>query len=237
MNINQDMHIHSTFSDGVHTIEENVNQAETIGFNQICCVDHVRASSDWLPDFVNTVENVRQKTNITVNCGIEAKILNENGDLDIPIITDGIDFLYAADHQVPFGDRFFSPKEIRVMIKENTVAKDEVIEAIINSTMNVMKNYKNVVIAHLFSVLPKIGADEDDVTERQLENLASIAKKTSAKIEIDERWKCPSIRTVSHFQNSSVPVLFSSDSHRKETIGKYDYNAKLYNYMAFGIIG
>jgi putative hydrolase len=228
LNLLEDMHIHSTFSDGIHTVEENVRQSETIGLSKICCVDHVRVSTDWLPKFVETVENVRQRTNLTVNCGIEAKILNENGELDIPANTDGVDYLYAADHQVPFGDRFYSPREIREMISEKTVTKNEVINAIVNSTVNVMENYRNIVIAHLFSVLPKIGADENDVSENQLEKLADTAKKTCAVIEIDERWKCPTFRTVTFFQSKNVPIRFSSDSHRKETIGKYRYNAELY---------
>ena len=235
MNLNEDMHIHSTFSDGIHTVEENVGQAEAVGLMQMCCVDHVRVSSDWLPGYVKTVENVRQQTKVKVYCGVEAKILNEAGLLDVPENTDGVDFLYAADHQVPFGDRFYSPREIRQMVSEKSVTKNEVIAAIVNSTVNVLENYQNVVIAHLFSVLPKIGADENDVSEAQLENLAITAKRTSAKIEVDERWKCPSVRSVSHFQNHKVPVLFSSDSHRKETIGKYTYNANLYNCLVSGI--
>ncbi len=225
------MHIHSTFSDGINSVEENVRQAETVGLARMCCVDHVRTTSDWIPQFVNAVENVRLQTSITVFSGVEAKILNEAGQIDAPSNLDGIDYIYAADHQVPLGDTFFAPREIRAMLKENSITKNEVIASIINSTVRVMENYQNVVIAHLFSVLPKIGFDETDVSEKQLKKLADTARRNCVKIEIDERWKCPSFRTVSYFKAQNIPIWFSSDSHRRETIGRYDYNARLHKQL------
>ncbi len=41
--VRQDMHVHSTFSDGRDTIEDNVAEAERLGLLELTCVDHVRA--------------------------------------------------------------------------------------------------------------------------------------------------------------------------------------------------
>ena len=51
----QDMHVHSTFSDGRDTIEDNVAEAERLGLLELTCVDHVRAGTDWVADYVAAV--------------------------------------------------------------------------------------------------------------------------------------------------------------------------------------
>ena len=101
----QDMHVHSTFSDGNNTIEENIEEAESLGLQQLTCVDHVRVDTDYLPDYVEAIEHLRPTTGIELICGIEAKLLNTAGDLDLPpVLPEGIDRIYAADHQVPLAD-------------------------------------------------------------------------------------------------------------------------------------
>ena len=80
-----------------------------------------------------------------------------------------------------------------------------------------------LVIAHLFSVLPKVGLDERAVPQESLERLAQAAAESGASIEIDERWRCPSARTLRPFHAAGVPILLSTDSHSPETIGRYDY--------------
>lgn len=228
LNLTEDMHIHSTFSDGADSIYENAEQAEKVGLHKITCVDHVRKDTDWLGEYVVAVENLKTQTNVSINIGIETKILNESGELDMPQDISGVEKIYAADHQIPFGDRCYTPKEIRSMFNNNEVTENEIIQSIVIATTNTLSNYKNVVIAHLFSVLPKIHLSEDDVKLEQIEYIAKMAKQTDAQIEVDERWKCPQIRTLSVFQAFNVPIIFSSDSHRKETIGKYTYNAEIY---------
>ena len=44
-----DLHVHSTFSDGASTVEENVASAAGHGLHTIGLVDHVRRSTDWVP--------------------------------------------------------------------------------------------------------------------------------------------------------------------------------------------
>ena len=55
MNRRQDMHVHSTFSDGRDTIEANVEEAEALGLTQLTCVDHVRVDTEWVPEFLAAV--------------------------------------------------------------------------------------------------------------------------------------------------------------------------------------
>lgn len=45
LNLDEDWHVHSTFSDGQDTVDRNVSVAERRGLRLLCLVDHVRAST------------------------------------------------------------------------------------------------------------------------------------------------------------------------------------------------
>jgi putative hydrolase len=220
----QDMHVHSTFSDGNNTIEENIAEAESLGLDQLTCVDHVRADTDYLPDYVATIRGLRPTTGVELICGIEAKLLNTAGDLDLPPgLPDGIDRIYAADHQVPLEDGPHHPREVKVAIGDGSMASGEVIAAIIESTANASERHSDLVIAHMFSILPKIGLDEGAVPEEALAELAATVDRTGNRIEISERWRCPDARSLRPFAAAGVPILMSTDSHKREHIGRYEF--------------
>jgi putative hydrolase len=219
----QDMHVHSTYSDGAGTIAENVIVAEKAGLSALTCVDHVRADTDWAPAFAEEVRVFAGEAKIDVLSGLEAKILDTSGDLDLPDDTGGVDRIYAADHRVPLDDGPADPAAVRLAIERNEMDPAAVVESIVNATANAVARRPNLVIAHLFSVLPKIALDETVVPEKFLERLATAAAENGASVEIDERWRCPSARTVRAFHAAGVPILLSTDSHTPETIGRYDY--------------
>ncbi|MCB0861831.1 MAG: PHP domain-containing protein [Solirubrobacterales bacterium] len=220
----QDMHVHSTFSDGNNTIEENIEEAESLGLQQLTCVDHVRVDTDYLPDYVEAIEHLRPTTGIELICGIEAKLLNTAGDLDLPpVLPEGIDRIYAADHQVPLADGPHHPREVKAAIEDGSMTAQNVIAAIIESTANASEKYDHMVIAHMFSILPKIGLDESAVPEEALASLAETVGRTGNMIEISERWRCPTARSLRPFVDAGVPILLSTDSHKREHIGRYEF--------------
>jgi putative hydrolase len=220
----QDMHVHSTFSDGGNTIEENVAEAERLGLGELTCVDHVRVDTDWVPAYAAAVKRVNATTSVELRCAIEAKLLDTAGRLDLPDRLAGVDAIYAADHQVPLGDGPHTPSEVETRLADGTLTSAAVIEAIVTSTANALLSQTiPVVIAHMFSILPKLGLSEDDVPAELLEQLARIAGQTGGRVEISERWRCPSPRTLRPFLQQGVPILLSTDSHRRETIGRYSY--------------
>src|SRR3569833_2153239 len=107
--VRMDMQVHSTFSDGADTVDANVRAAEAIGLTHMTCVDHVRESTEWLAQYVAEVRRVRATTDVHLTIGIEAKLLDTTGRLDMPEqLPDGIEVIYAADHQVDMpGGLFF----------------------------------------------------------------------------------------------------------------------------------
>jgi putative hydrolase len=223
VNQRQDMHVHSTFSDGKNSIEENVAEAESLGLTQLTCVDHVRVDTDWVPDYVAAVRRIREQTDVELLCGIEAKLLDTSGALDLPDGIEGVDAIYAADHQVPLADGPNHPRDVRARIERGELDAAEVIEAIVAATANALDRSEPVVIAHFLSILPKIGLSEADVPEALLDSLAGEAERTGQRIEISERWRCPSAATLRPFRRHRVPILLSTDSHKRETIGRYEH--------------
>lgn len=215
------MHVHSTFSDGRGTIEENIAAAIAAGLDEIMCVDHVRRSTSWVPRYVAEVERLRDATPLTLHCGVEAKILDASGALDLPADLRRVDAILVADHQVPLEDGPHDPALVGGRIAAGELDRSRVIATIVEATIRAVERHRNVVIAHLFSVLPKLGAAEADVPAELVHRLARAAAATGARIEISERWRCPSAATLRPFLDLDVPVLLSTDSHRPESIGRY----------------
>ncbi len=219
----QDMHVHSTFSDGKDPIEGNVAEAESLGLRQLTCVDHVRKDTAWVPEYVAAVRRVAAGTDVELTCGIEAKLLDTTGALDLPDGIEDVDAIYAADHQVPLAEGPTHPREVKERLERGDMTPEEVLQAIVTSTALALDRETPVVIAHFFSILPKIGLAEDDAPEGLIDWLAGETARTGQKIEVSERWRCPSAATLRPFARRGVPILLSTDSHSRDTIGRYDH--------------
>ena len=225
--LTQDMHVHSTFSDGHNTIEENVAEAERIGLVELTCVDHVRKDTAWVPEYVAEVNQLKTHTPLLLHCAVEAKILNTGGLLDVPEDLTGVEAVYAADHQVPSPSGPMNPGVVREQIELTELEPQVAIAWIVAATAAAVRHHESIVIAHLFSVLPKIGCNEQDVPLELIDSLAWTAADAGARIEVDERWCCPASRTLRPFLRRGIPLLLSTDSHRLETIGRYQYCAEV----------
>lgn len=64
-----------------------------------------------------------------------------------------------------------------------------------------------------------------DVSPDLVDSLAIAAAQSHARIEVDERRKCPTARTLRTFLRRGVPLLLSTGSHGREAIGRYGYCA------------
>jgi putative hydrolase len=223
VNTRMDMHVHSTFSDGADRLEDNIAEAEALGLTALGCVDHVRASTDWVPDYVAAVNRLRSDTRVELRCGIEAKLMDTTGALDLPAAIDGIDAIYAADHQVPLESGPTHPREVRQRIDGGDLRARDVIDALLTSTARALERPQRVVIAHFLSILPKLGLTEADVPLEGLETLAEATARTGQEIEISERWRCPSAATLRPFKARGVAIVLSTDSHKRGTIGRYEH--------------
>lgn len=223
----EDMHVHSTWSDGKDTLEANLATAEARGLRRLGFVDHVRRDTDWVSDYVAAIEALRPRTRLSLEIGVEAKFLDRSGRLDCPELPPGVDRIYAADHQFPDDDGCKKPSEVLEELASGARGRSQVFRALAEATIGAVEKYPNVVIAHLFSILPKLRLSEDDVPLELIHNMAEAAHANGAEIEIDERWRCPNARTIAVFIEHGVPVRMSTDSHRARNIGIYAFNRQV----------
>jgi putative hydrolase len=197
--------------------------AEAAGVTTLGLVDHVRVDTTWLPDFVAAVDAVRATTEIEVLCGVEAKMLDRSGRLDLPPDLDGVDYVAIADHQVPFGCGPMHPAEVRGQLERGERSPFAVVAVVVTAMIAALHRFPRSLLVHPFSILPKVGLSEADVPDALLADLADAALRSGAVVEVSERWRCPTPRTTAVLHRAGVPLVISSDSHRSDTIGRYAY--------------
>jgi putative hydrolase len=224
--LDEDYHVHSTFSDdAVSTLAENLRAAQERGLATICLADHVRRDSDYLPVFLAAVTSLPPVPGLRVLAGVEAKILDRAGELDLPPGTGGLDLVLIADHQFPGPDGPVHPRAVRDALSYGELRPAVVVESLVRATAAALayarQRAARASLAHLFSILPKVGLAESDVPDQLLADLAGRASETGALVEVNEKWACPSARTLAAFAGAGVPVVASTDSHDSADVGIY----------------
>jgi putative hydrolase len=221
-----DFHVHSTFSDDAEsTVAQNLDAAATVGLTEIRLVDHVRESTTWVPDFLAAVSAVPAHEGLVVHTGVEAKILNSRGELDLPrglvVGAGGVDVVVIADHQFPGTDGPWTPDETKSRIAAGLSVSDA-LDLLIGATVAAMESVEWGQLAHCFSILPKVGLAESDLSGEHLSAWASAAATTGTLIEANEKWGCPSPRSIRAALAAGARVVASTDSHLASEVGRYD---------------
>lgn len=221
-----DWHVHSDFSDDAESpIAANVRAAERRGLVVMRATDHVRAETSWVPDFLAEVAVVRRTTGVELVSGVEAKILDARGTLDVPsdlrVGPGGVDGIVIADHQFPGPDGPWSPRVTRERLAEG-LAVEDALDLLIGATIGAMRAAGGgAQLAHPFSILPKVGIDESQLSAEHLAAWASAARETGTSIEVNEKWLCPSSRALEAAVAAGATLVASTDSHRADDVGVY----------------
>ena len=220
-----DFHVHSTFSDDAQsTVAENLAAAAAIGLTEIRLVDHVRQATTWVPDFLAAVAAAPRHDGLTVRTGVEAKILNARGELDLPpgliVGPGGVDAVLIADHQFPGLDGAWSPEVTKDKLAAGLRVSDA-LDLLVGATVAAMESVEWGQLAHCFSILPKIDLSEDDLTDEHLATWAAAAAQTGTLIEVNEKWGCPGPRALRAALAAGVQLVASTDSHIASDVGRY----------------
>ncbi|HEY6481016.1 MAG TPA: PHP domain-containing protein [Streptosporangiaceae bacterium] len=220
--LDEDHHVHSSFSDdAVSTLDQNVAAARQRRLRVLCLAEHVRRDSAWVPAYLAEVEALRPVAGLAVLAGVEAKILDRTGQLDLPDDAAGADRVLIADHQFPGALGPVQPREVRDAMTAGSITAGEVISGLIEATAGALERVARPQLAHLFSVLPKMGIAETAVPDAAIGHLAGRAAAAGAMLEVNEKWACPSARTVRAFAAAGVTLVASTDSHDCRDIGVY----------------
>lgn len=221
-----DFHVHSTFSDdATSTLAENIAAANAAGLREVRLVDHVRQSTVWIPEFLTAVHAERIPDGLRVHTGVEAKILDSSGTLDLPpgivIGPAGVDVVLIADHQFPGIDGPWSPRQTRQKL-DSGLAGQDAIDLLIGATIAAMKSVPAAQLAHCFSILPKVGLSESDLGDDHLSMWAQAAAASGTLIEVNEKWSCPGPRALRAARRAGARLVASTDSHAASDIGRYE---------------
>lgn len=226
-----DFHVHSTFSDdAVSTLAENIEAAEAAGLERLRLNDHVRASTTWVPEFVAAVRAEAVPTRLTLLTGVETKLLDVTGAVDIPgdlvVGAEGVDAIVIGDHQFPGTDGPWSPQATKDRLAAGLSAGDA-LDLLITASIRAMERTPNAQLAHWFSILPKVGLDESQLGQDRLTAWAEAAAATGTIVEVNEKWACPGVDAIVALQRAGARIVASTDSHIATDVGRYDRAAAL----------
>lgn len=87
IDIKQDWHVHTSYTDGQNSVDEMAKQAILNGINTICFTEHIRRKLDYnFKKYVMDIDNARKKygKSICIILGIETQIESPSGTLSIP---------------------------------------------------------------------------------------------------------------------------------------------------------
>lgn len=220
-----DHHVHSVFSDDASsTPEENLAAAQRRGLTALRMVEHVRSTSGWVPEFAAATARLRPPEGLILSTGVEAKILDTAGRLDLPPGALAVDAVLVADHQFPGPGGPWSPQEVRARLAGGLPAAEALemlVEALVAATEAAALRFGVVQYAHPFSLLPKVGLAESDLTETQVSRWASAAARAGVLVEVNEKWGCPGPRLLRAAEQAGARLVAATDSHVAADVGRY----------------
>jgi len=207
----RDYHTHSKFSDGEDLPEVLVEAGIEVGLGTIAITDHVRADSDWVWDYIDYVGEVADyyKDRIRVVCGVEAKITDLGGSIDIPEgVDDYVDILLASVHRIPTGDGFLSDDEIARDV-------DNAINLWAKAIISAISNPSVSVIAHPGLILKNHGIE---IPENIADMVGSKIKGEAVAFEYNIGWGVPEGYLLDALIRSGAIFTIGSDAHSASDI-------------------
>ena len=194
MNLKEDYHIHTNYNDHSApnlTLENIIKEAERKGLELIALTEHVRRTSEWIPEYLNEISEYKRKTKVKVVTGFEAKIMS-NGKIDC---RDDIarDYFIIASFHTRFYDK---------IIWTNALKK-----AIENKYINV--------IGHL---APEASFQLDT---KEIEVFANLINKNEKTVEVNAKYRRPPENWIKIFIKNGVKFHLGSDAHSLNEIGNY----------------
>ncbi|RLC42135.1 MAG: hypothetical protein DRH44_06695 [Candidatus Coatesbacteria bacterium] len=210
--IRMDLHTHSKFSDGTDLPEVLVEAGIDVCLTSIAITDHVRADSDWVWHYIDYMEEVREYygDRIRVLSGVEAKVVDFNGTLDMPEgVEDFVDIVLSAVHRVPKEDGGF--------LTDDEIASDgeRALNLWARAVVGAIKNPSVAVIAHPGLIMKNHGIE---ITEEVAEKVAKAAGGEAVAFEYNVGWGVPEGCLLNGLMRHGVSFTVGSDAHSADEL-------------------
>lgn len=106
-----DMHMHSTWTDGQGSIEQNILSAKEIGLKRIAATDHIRHDSTYFKGYIEEIKALREKLKFDIYIGFEAKVNDFSGMLDVSEENLNLsEISICSVHRFPIGRKLIPAK-------------------------------------------------------------------------------------------------------------------------------
>jgi len=223
LKIQADFHTHTHFSDGKGTIEENVCAAIKKGLKRVAITDHGPGHLGFgikrhqLKEMREIVDLLNRKyEDIEILLGLEANILNEDGDLDIDDeLLQYLDILLAGYH---FGS---SPKKLLrdVTFHSNNWFKNKSKKLYKRAWTSNTKAFMNAMRRYDIDIITHPGAKGP----LDIDAIAKVAEETNTALEISaSRHPYLTLEAIEIAKRYDVKFVVNSDAHIPEGIGDVD---------------
>lgn len=200
--IKGDLHMHTTWSDGAHSIEEMVEACRKKGYQYMAITDHSQylkvangLTADRLRKQKDEIHHLNEKyEDITILAGVEMDILPD-GTLDYDDqLLEEMDFVIASIHSA-----FSQPKE-KIMERLKTALNNANVDLIAHPTGR------------------KIGKREGYPVDIDL--LIELAKETNTALELNANPNRLDLSAdhIQKAQAAGVKIMINTDAHKRETL-------------------
>lgn len=208
-----EQHCHTDFTDGKDIVEDMVKAAVKKKLWRIIITEHVQKQSSWLNVFFDEINKVQKMYSgqIDVLYGFECKLLNYNGDIDIP---KGI----AKKYTLILGAVHAYPKEGEERFYEfDELTREDALELEMKSLKALVRNQFVNIIAHPLGVFEK---NYGRAPKEAYETAIRVIKENNKIYDINPRYGSDLNLAIELCKKHGVRVNIGSDAHTTEDVGK-----------------
>ncbi|MBQ6626546.1 MAG: histidinol-phosphatase [Ruminococcus sp.] len=239
-----DLHIHSTYSDGLNSIEDIIKSAIDKGFEAVGISDHSYTTFDLsycmdkssYQKYIDEINLLKIKYNdkIKICCGIEQDFFSDAKTQDFDYIIGSVHYLKIENTYIPVDES----KEILLKAANKHFNGDiyALIELYYNTVSQVVTKTNCDIIGHI-DLITKFNEDGklfDEKDERYIHSYEKACDKLLAHNKLFEintgaisrgyrTAPYPSSCIYNYLKGKGARFILSSDSHSKDNIGyKFD---------------
>lgn len=175
--LNRDYQIHTRWTDGQHTPVEIIGAAQKMGMGSIAFTEHIRRESDYFPRFFAQLDDLRSKSPLEVLIGVETKVIDINGNLDISVSDyDLAEIVLGSVHRIPYEGTWVHPRDLG---KQKTMTEE------FRHSLAMIENGAIDVLAHPLGMSLRIF---QDFSPEDLEAIIKRIARTDIAFEINAKY-------------------------------------------------